>query len=293
MKGTIALPGLIFFVLFAGCGEEEPFVPPPVPEGNYQRIVSLTPSVTEILFALGAGDRLVGVTSWCNHPAEASRIARVGDFIKPNIEAILSLDPDLVVLAPTGDLLRESYDKLLAIGLRVLVVWNNTIDETLDSIRIISRTILLGREGDLLAGGLERELETEKRKYVGAVPVRVLWIVGSKPLVVVGEGTYQHELLEAAGGKNVAVGLGKWPVLNPEYLLAVDPDVILDSSMDIPASGENPLPMGLWDSLPALKAVKGGRIHFLSSDPLYRPGPRMAGALSLVGRTLHPECGGS
>jgi len=129
-------------------------------------------------------------------------------------------------------------------------------------------------------------------------------IVGRNPLVAVGEGTFQAELLEAAGGRNIASGLGAWPVLSPEFVLNADPDVIIDSSMDSPRvdpvpspgtsvdrkNGKKPsLGENFWNRFQTLTAVRTGRLFFLNSDPLYRPGPRMAQALALLGRTLHPE----
>ena len=126
---------------FQGCFKADRFDPPGIPPGNYQRLVSLTPSVTEILFALGLEDRIRGVTSWCDYPPEVQSLPRVGDFLKPNLEAVLDLEPDLIILAPTGTLLRQSYENFTSLGHRVLVVWNNTLEETFEAIHTISRTV--------------------------------------------------------------------------------------------------------------------------------------------------------
>jgi len=282
----------VFLTLLAGCGSDEPFVPTRIPAGEYERIVSLTPSVTEILFALGAGGRTRGVTTWCDYPPAARGLPRVGDFLKPNLEAIVSLDPDLVILAPTGDLLRESYDNLVRLGLDVLVVWNNTIDETLAAMLEIGRVLRLDDEAAALEARIRRELAAERERLSRAPRRRILWIMGRNPLVAVGEGTYQHELLEAAGCINAAAGLGSWPVLNSEFVFESDPDIIIDSSMDVPPPGDGSRAANPWERFQSLTAVKAGRVHFLNSDPVYRPGPRMAEGLAILGKTIHPDRGG-
>ena len=273
-----------------GCADGERFTPPSVPPGDYRAVVSLTPSITEILFALGAADRVAGVTSWCDYPPETAAIPKVGDFIRPNLEAILDLDPDLVILAATGDLLRESYENLVSLDLEVLVVWNNTIEETFSAIGEIGRVLKQNDAAAALLARCRRDLK-KQRDILAEVPERsVLWVMGRRPLVAVGEGTYQHELLEAAGCRNVAAGLGSWPTLNPEYVLKIDPDVIIDTALamgkgDRKASG-NSTP---WDDFSSLRAVQTENVHLLDGDSLYRPGVRMAEALEILGRALYPE----
>lgn len=271
-----------------GCGDDETFVPPPVPPGDYARIVSLTPSITEMIFALGAGDRLVGVTTWCDYPPEARRLTRVGDFVRPNLEKLVSLEPDLVVLAPTGDLLRESYENMTSLGLTVLVVWDNTLEESLQAIRDVGRTLNIDEEAAALEDRLRQGLSRERERFADTATLRVLWVMGRRPLVAVGRETFQHELLEGAGCVNVAGDLGAWPVLSTERVLAFDPDVIIDSAMDVSA-GDLDQEADPWQRFTTLAAVRDGRVHFLDHDALYRPGPRMVEAQVLVGRTLFPE----
>lgn len=258
-------------------------MPPTVQAGEYGRIVSLTPSITEILFALDAGDRVRGVTAWCDYPPEAASLPVVGDFLKPNMEAMLAIKPDLVILAATGNLLRESYDNLVRLDLEVLVVWNNTIDETFEAVREIGRVLKIDQDAARLEKTLRQKLDETKKRYEGLPKKRILWVMGRKPLVAVGEGTFQNELIESLGGINVATGMGAWPVLNMEFVLAADPEIIIDSAMD-DESDENQ-----WKRFSSLTAVNEGRIHHLNSDLVYRPGPRMAEGLDLVGRTLFPE----
>ena len=272
-----------------GCGEREPYVPPEVAPGDYRRIISLTPSVTEILFALDAGDRLVGVTSWCDYPEAAKALPRVGDFLEPNLEAVLTLAPDLIILAPTGSLLRKQYDNLLTFDLKVLVVWNNTLEETFSAIRTIGSTIRMDAPAAALVDELRKAWRSGKARFGKARGKRVLWVVGYRPLVAVGEGTYQAELLEAAGGINVIPkGRGGWPAINEEFVIETDPEVIIDSAMggeDQEAGTDVPR---FWSRFPAVEAVREGRIRVRMEDALYRPGPRMAEALNIIGEAIHP-----
>lgn len=277
---SIAL-GLL--ILCAACTRGESFVPKIVPAGQYERIVSLTPSLTEILFALGAGDRVKGVTAWCNHPPEAAALPRVGDFLKPNMEAMLSIKPDLVVLAATGNLLRESYDNLLRFDFEVLVVWNNTIDETLAAVGEIGRVLELDQNAADLEKKIRRDLAAGRERFSSLRSQRILWVMGRKPIVAVGEGTFQNELIELVGGINVAEGMGAWPVLNTEFVLATDPDIIVDSAMGTARDDDH------WKEFATLSAVRANRIFPLDSDLVYRPGPRMAEGLILFGQTLSGE----
>ena len=156
----------------------------------------------------------------------------------------------------------------------------------------------LDGEAAALEARIRRGLAAERDRLARAPRLRVLWITGRNPLIAVGEGTYQNELLEAAGCGNAAAGLGAWPVLNSEFVLRTDPDVIIDSSMDVAlpegkgGAGESaitPHAADPWKKFGSLTAVQEGRVHFLDSDPVYRPGPRMAEGLAVVGRTIHPD----
>jgi len=164
MRRSISLSVLV--MLFIACsGKDHNFTPPDVPQGGYSRIISLTPSITEILFAMGAKERIAGVTSWCDYPEEAKSLPKVGDFKQPNMEALLALKPDLIVLAPTGSLLKKSYDNLSGFGIPMLVVWNNTCGETIESIMLIGRTIQMEDAAKSLAQKIQDEIALEKTKF--------------------------------------------------------------------------------------------------------------------------------
>ena len=284
---------LLFLFLFtaAGCGKGERFLAEEVPPGPYDRIVSLTPSVTEILFALGTGDRVVGVTSWCNHPEAALHLPRVGDFLEPNLEALAALDPDLVILAPTGTLLRKQYNNLRALKIPVLVVWDNTLEDAFDAVKKIGRVLGRDEAAGKLVDRMHRELASESARWAGADAVRVLWVVGHRPLVGVGPGTFQDQILSMAGGVNVLADTREaWPSLNEEYVLRLDPERILDSAMGpLPEEERQADADRFWSRLSSVRAVREGKVKAFYHDALYRPGPRMGLALHLLAQALHPE----
>lgn len=274
---------LLILVLFSSCDSRR-FVPPKTPPGDYKRIISLTPSITEVLFAMGAEDKIAGVTSWCDYPEVAKNYPKVGDFLRPNLEAVLELDPDLIILAPTGTLLRKSYNNFKSLGKNMLVVWNNTIPETLDTIRIMGETLRMEEQAEALIKRIQDQIQEEREKLKKHKPVRALWVVGHKPLVAVGEGTCQAEILKMAGGLNVVPeGLGAWPNINEEFVLQADPDVIIDSAM---GSEDDDAFLEMWRRLSALKAVKNKQVKKIYHDSLYRPGPRTPEALRIIGEAL-------
>ena len=277
-------------VLLAGCGGSDRFVPPDVEPGDYRRIISLTPSITEVLYAMGAQARIAGVTSFCDYPEAARTLPDVGDFLKPNMEAVIALEPDLIILAPTGTLLRKSYDNFASLGLKVLVVWNNTVEETLTAILTIGRTLCMDEAASLVVSGIRTSIQTETARLASAPKVRVLWVVGHRPLVAVGSLTYQSEILAMAGGINVIPDdQGAWPAINEEFVLEANPAVIIDSAMGRESGGPSHDKDTPWDRLSSVEAVIKGRVKSLRHDALYRPGPRMAEALRILGATLHPE----
>lgn len=253
-----------------------------------ERIVSLAPSVTEILFALGVGDRLVGVSTYCDYPPAAAKIDRIGTFLSPNVELILSKRPDLVIGVPSpGN--RKPVEMLEDVGLRVVIVEPERVSAILSAIRTIAAAVGVADEGGKLVGSIERRMQSITARLQGAPRPKVLMVVGRRPLVGVGKGTYQDELIELAHGTNVAVQTGqRWPNLGIEFVLEQAPDVIIDAGM---GSEEMDRESGVdfWRSFPSLPAVREGRIYGYHEYELLRPGPRVAETLETVARYIHPE----
>ncbi len=253
------------------------------------RIVSLAPSVTESVFALGLGDRLVGVSVYCDYPPGVEKIDRVGTFLTPNIEAILAKRPDIVLGVPSpGN--RGPVEELRRLGVRVVVVDPTTIDE------IKQAQIDLGIALDVEAAAHELVRGIDARiERVGAalrdVPERkVLMVVGQTPLIAVGRGTYLDELIRLAHGINLgAAAGGSWPRLSIEFAIAAGPEVIIDTTMGNEEQTGAAASLDFWKSFATIPAVKNGRVHGYKQYQLLRPGPRLPEALETIARIIHPE----
>lgn len=247
--------------------------------GPPRRIVSLAPSVTEILFALGLGGRVVGVSRFSDYPRAAAKLPRVGSFLSPNVEAVVAARPDLVVAVPSpGN--RSGVEDLERLGLEVLVVRDRTLADLRVSIRAIARAAGVSQAGERLVSRIDNGLAIIAHRVAGAPRRRTLLVVDHDPLVVAGPGTLQHELIEMAGGENVAARSPvRWPVWSLEAVIAASPEVIVD------VAGHG----GPWDRLSLVPAVRDHRLRILPSLAVLRAGPRVVEALAELARAIHPE----
>ncbi|MGD9763763.1 MAG: ABC transporter substrate-binding protein [Candidatus Binatia bacterium] len=258
------------------------------PQSPPQRIISLAPSVTETLFALDIGERVVGVSTYCDYPPAALRIERVGTFLQPNVERILALRPDLVIAVPSpGN--RAPVERLERLGVSVLVVDPQRITDVFHATRAIAAATGVPEAGERLVASIERALATVEVRLEGARRVSVLMLVGRSPLVAAGSGTFQDELITRARGENIAAAAGKaWPNLTLEFVIARAPEIIIDAGMgseQADAAGAKEF----WQRFPNLPAVRHGRIYGYGAYELLRPGPRVAHTLEIVARFIHPE----
>jgi iron complex transport system substrate-binding protein len=257
----------------------------PVPE-RAVRIVSLAPSITETVFALGDGDRLVGVTDYCDYPPEATKKPRVGGISTPSFEAILALRPDLV-LATSESNYAEHVQRLTALGLPVYVIRPIDFETVLESIERIGA--VLGREAAARAqvASMRREADAITRAIGGAARPRVLYVVWSNPLIAPGRGTLITELLARAGGESVTgTEPLPYPRLSLETVVERRPERIIVGRHGQETAAE--LLRG-WEGLTAVTAVREGRVYAVDGDLVHRPGPRMIEALRALARALHPE----
>jgi len=246
---------------------------PAPPAGGARRIVSLAPSVTETLFALDRGDRLVGISTFCDYPKEkVATLPRAGSYLTPNVEQIVSLRPDLVLGVPTpGN--QAAVEQLRALGLQVVIVGELTLADTWSAMRTIGRWA--GNEAGAVAlvAKLEGEIAAVRSDASRLPRQKVLFVVGHDPLVAAGSGLFIDELIAAAGGDNVGAASGvSWPRLSLETVIAAAPDVIIDGAMGSEAH------QGLeayWRQFASVPAVRAGRLWPQRSDALLRPGPRV------------------
>ncbi len=255
--------------------------------GPPQRIVSVAPNVTEILFALGLGDRLVGVSTFCQYPPEALKIEKIGGYINPSLERIVALRPDLVVGIAEGDL-RTFVDKLAALKIPVYISNPRDALEVLTSIRKIGEVTFAQEPARKIVRSMEEKIRSIRDKVQGRPRPRVLHILDFNPLISAGKGTFVDDLIRLGGGRNVAeTATGKYPRFSMEEVLVQDPEVILLASM----KSQDPLvkQRRSWERWKTISAVKQGRIYVLDSDLIHRPSPRMVEGLEQVARAIHPE----
>jgi iron complex transport system substrate-binding protein len=256
-----------------------------------ERIVSLTPSVTEILFALGIGQRVVGVSDYCDEPERVRTLPRVGSFLDPVVEVVVHLEPDLVITSRSpGN--KAPVRAIERTGVKVGVVSEGS-QSVADTRRAIRETAaLVGREqqADELIARMDAALDAIQARVRGRQRPDVAVVVGYQPLVLAGPASYLGDLVELAGGRNVATGIGgQWPRVNWEFLLASAPEVIVDLSSGhagMAEAGELPERWARYASLPA---VADGRVHGTGGTYLLRPGPRLAQAAEALSRLVQPE----
>ena len=250
------------------------------------RIVSLAPSVTEMVFAIGAGEQLVGVTQFCDYPPEALAKPKVG-YGNPNLESLVALQPDLVV-APQDMLKPDIVLKLDQLKIPLFVLKDRTIEDIFVHIQTLGRMLDRSAAADAVAVELRRRITQIKLRTENLAPVRVLYVLNSQPLITVGPGSFIDQLIVLAGGANVAAKSGtSYPRLSMETVLQDDPEVLIfpvGESEGIPDSEQE-----AWRQWSTMTAVKQGRLHQIPADLLNRPGPRIAHGLELLANLLHPN----
>ena len=258
------------------------------PTQTSKRIVSLAPSVTETLFAIGAGEQLVGICTFCDFPREVERIDRIGAYINPNVEAIVAKRPDVVIGVPPNS--PEAIAALQRLGLRTIVVRVDTIAEIEAAIRTIAQEAGREAQGEKLLADMNQRMAAVRKRLEGAPLRRVLMVVGQTPLIAVGSGIFLDELINQAHGVNIA-GSAKqpWPHLSLEVAIAKQPEVIIDGSMGSEEKQDPEQRLGIWKNFPTVPAVRDGRLHSRLSFAILRPGPRLPDAFEELARLVHPE----
>ena len=251
-----------------------------------QRIVSLAPSLTETLFALGLGDRVVGVTNFCDFPPEAGSKPKVGGVINPSVEVVVSLKPDLVLISREGNR-RETMTALARLGISVFAVSAERLGDIFRLIRDVAAIAGVAARGEALADRLEQqaaEIEAAVRPHR---PRRVVLLVWLHPIVSVGRGSFLDDLLRRTGAVSVSAGTTRpWPRLSVEEIVRSNPEFLLvPRSPGFAPTREQLLRLPGWRQLPA---VQQGRIIYLPWE-VERPGPRLVEIQQMLARALHPE----
>ncbi len=251
---------------------------------QYSRIVSLSPSTTEILFSLGLGSKIVGVTNYCDYPEEARGKAKIGGMTNPSVEAILSLRPDIVVMTKDGNP-KEVEEKLRSLGVKTYVFKARRISELPDGIRDMGRSLGVRDKAERLSHDIEEALTRFRERYSGTSHrKKVLFILWPEPLVVAGPGTAIDDAIRLLGADNIAARSRiPYPKYSIEDVIRQSPDVIIiGRSMGKDIKGAS---KGLLERLRFLPAVRNGRVFYVG-DGLYRLGPRVIEGIEEVAACL-------
>lgn len=253
-----------------------------------RRVVTMAPNLTEIVFALGAGHRLVAVSEYSDYPPEARHLPRLGGFVNPDVERILAQKPELVIVR---DYSRALEEKMRAFGVPVLRVRDEGIEDILRAIRDIGAALGAGEKGRELAAEVEAAVDSYRRRPAPEHRPRVLLVAGRAPgtlqdLHAPGRGTFLDEMIRLAGGANL-FGDSEiaYPKVSKEEIISRNPEVILEPVSALSYSGVRPDPAD-WRALGPLSAVRHGRIHILEGDYLLIPGPRIPLALRDLERAI-------
>lgn len=260
--------------------------PVTIPDGPL-RLVSLAPSLTEIVFALGRGDWLVGVTEFSDYPPAAGSKPRIGGPMTPDLERVVQLRPDLVLATTEGNP-RDKVAEITRLGIPVFAVKPDGYAGVLASIRTLGRLLRAEVEAAALSQEMERRTAAIRRAVGGRPRPRVLYLVWTDPLIAAGPSTFIHDLIGMAGGENVVRERAvPYPRLSWEEVLVSAPEVILVATHV--GGGDRPLNGGGWNAWPSIPAVRTGRIIALPGDTIHRPGPRVVDGLERLARAIHPE----
>lgn len=248
-----------------------------------ENIISLAPSNTEILFALGLGDKVIGVTTYCDYPPEATEKEKIGGFSTVDVEKVVSLHPDLVVA--TGGVQTKFVEQLEDLGVSVIVLDPENLDEILEGIELVGKVTGVEDRARELVDNMQQRIEyiTSKTEDLSTRP-KVFYVTWHDPLWTAGRDTFQDAIITLAGGNNIASDTEGYFVYDPEMLVTQDPDVII-----LGAHGITPAEMESLSWWSELKAVKENRVYTIDPDITSRPGPRVVEALEQVAQFLHPE----
>lgn len=293
---TAVLSGALLLVVAALLASGGCNVGPVVPasQGKPARIISLTPSTTEILHGVGAFDRVVAVSDYCSYPPEAASLPRVGGWNNPNMEQIASLRPDLVIFSDAQA--QFVKDKVEAAGIKTLSVPSQTLEDAYTAITLVGRATGDEAAAERLREQTRASVETVRLATERLPRLRVLCVVDRVPgtlrdLYTAGGDSFIAQLIRVAGGEPISPPTREgWGKMQKEAIVALDPDVVLDLMMHKEAAGgygEDTL--AVWRELPSLRAVREGRIHPVRDETVLHPSQLVGESARKFARLIHPE----
>jgi iron complex transport system substrate-binding protein len=279
-----------------------------------ERIVSLSPSSTEILFAVGAGPKVVGVTDYCNYPhelktrIEAEELTRVGGYWNPSIETIVALKPDLILVSTAKCTIKTNECKvnckrrceitaqvaaqLRSLGLKVLTLGPHSMNDVLDNILLVGKASGNAAEASNIVEKLRQRIETvAKKSKVATYRPKVYFEVWNDPYMSVNSGTWIGDVINLAGGANIfGEAVSEWPIIDSEDIVQRNPDIIV-----FPVIPGVPRFWGSFDDVKkrpgwkSVNAVRSGSLYEVPRDFISRPGPRLVEALEILEKMIHPS----
>jgi iron complex transport system substrate-binding protein len=244
-----------------------------------ERVVSLAPNLTESIFAVGAGDKLIGVTSFCNYPADAQKIQKIGDTLNPNMETIIALKPQIVFVSTASQI--ETFAKTLENqNIAVYVTNPENLDGVLSNLKQLGDILGTSAKADVLAFNLQKRIAAVESEIKDENKIKVFVQISKEPLFTIGKESFLTEIIERAGGVSVTKDVATaYPKLSKETALALNPEAIILSD-----SEDNREPNDVFKSS---SAVKNGKVFKINADLLSRPAPRIVDALEQIAADLH------
>ena len=260
------------------------------------RIISTGPGITEILFALGLGNRVVGVTDYCKYPAEATKLPRIGSWTSTRMESVAALRPDLIIVQRTAVFNSAPFRQ---IGLRTMEIRLDRIADIYTTIEAIGKAAGVENRAKALRDSIRAELEAVQRRVSSRPRTRIMFVVGRMPgalegIIAAGGESYLSEVMQLGGGENIfADARVGYPKVLHEEIIARNPAVILDMGEHADATTLSPQQLrkevALWSKFHTVAAVRDGRVHPVSSAVYVVPGPRVVECAKQFARFLHPE----
>lgn len=248
-----------------------------------QRIVSLSPSNTEILFALGAGEKVVGVTSYCDYPDEAKKVEQVGTFEGPNMELIKKVQPDVVL---AGYIQEEAVKTLEGMGIPIIVTEAESFEAIYQSINLIGKITGTAAKAEEIAAGMKNKIAEIEAKTKDKEKPTIFYVVWTDPLMTAGSKTFINDVIKVAGGINVAEKVESWAKYSAEELVKDNPDMLV-AALHSTDEGMTKEDLSRNQIFSKLECVKQGKVYVMSDDNLIsRPGPRIIQAVEEMNKAF-------
>jgi iron complex transport system substrate-binding protein len=270
--------------------------PGPAETKSFDRIVSLAPNITEILFELGLGDKIVGVSEFSNYPPAARKIPQVGALLNPNFEAIVALKPDLVIMVNE---MADEQSRFDSLGIQTLIVRHDSLDDILESIKIIGNKSGKSEEAEKIVSGIKSRIEQIQNSVQNQIQPRVMISLGhdysqdpkARPMniSIAGDDGFYSQMIEYAGGRNVYEGQIPFPVVNWESVIKMNPQIIIDIGPVETKPIDKEIIIQQWKNFSQVDAVKNNKIYVFTEDYTAIPGPRFILTLEKIARIINPQ----